>query len=199
MDRPRFIVAGNFIDGTGADVRRNVFLAVKDCIITAIGPAADLPRDAGAVIDDFSHCTIVPALVDCSVSLSHSPSLDRKVQLSIEEAGFAKKSALVTQHIRYCHSHGVLGVADSDDSIGLGDHLQEVMPQGSIINIRTSGELYRSRQDCAAGRAAGSDFLKIVYSENLGGGEAYDSGLESLPVRNVLFHRVRNVLFHCHF
>ena len=186
MDRTRFIVAGNFIDGTGADVRRNVFLAVKDCIITAIGPAADLPRDAGAVIDDFSHCTIVPALVDCSVSLSRSPSVDRKVQLSIEEAGFAKKSALVTQHIRYCHSHGVLGVADSDDSIGLGDHLQEVMPQGSIINIRTSGELYRSRQDCAAGRTAGSDFLKIVYSENLCGGEAYDSGLTREDLWSIL-------------
>ena len=186
MDRTRFIVAGNFIDGTGTDVRRNVFLAVKDSIITAIGPAADLPRDAGAVIDDFSHCTIVPALVDCSVSLSHSPSVDRKVQLSIEEAGFAKKSALVTQHIRYCHSHGVLGVADSDDSIGLGDHLQEVMPQGSIINIRTSGELCRSRQDCAAGRAAGSDFLKIVYSENLGGGEASDSRLTREDLRSIL-------------
>ena len=186
MDRTRFIVAGNFIDGTGADVRRNVFLAVKDCIITAIGPAADLPRDAGAVIDDFSHCTIVPALVDCSVSLSRSPSVDRKVQLSIEEAGFAKKSALVTQHIRYCHSHGVLGVADSDDSIGLGDHLQEVMPQGSIINIRTSGRLCRSRQDCAAGRAAGSDFLKIVYSENLGGGEASDSRLTREDLWSIL-------------
>ena len=186
MDRTRFIVAGNFIDGTGPDVRRNVFLAVKDSIITAIGPAADLPRDAGAVIDDFSHCTIVPALVDCSVSLSHSPSVDRKVQLSIEEAGFAKKSALVTQHIRYCHSHGVLGVADSDDSIGLGDHLQEVMPQGSIINIRTSGRLCRSRQDCAAGRAAGSDFLKIVYSENLGGGEASDSRLTREDLWSIL-------------
>ena len=186
MDRTRFIVAGNFIDGTGPDVRRNVFLALKDSIITAIDPAADLPRDAGAVIDDFSHCTIVPALVDCSVSLSHSPSVDRKVQLSIEEAGFAKKSALVTQHIRYCHSHGVLGVADSDDSIGLGDHLQEVMPQGSIINIRTSGRLCRSRQDCAAGRAAGSDFLKIVYSENLGGGEASDSRLTREDLWSIL-------------
>ena len=186
MDRTRFIVAGNFIDGTGPDVRRNVFLAVKDSIITAIGPAADLPRDAGAVIDDFSHCTIVPALVDCSVSLSHSPSVDRRVQLSIEEAGFAKKSALETQHIRYCHSHGVLGVADSDDSIGLGDHLQEVMPQGSIINIRTSGRLCRSRQDCAAGRAAGSDFLKIVYSENLGGGEASDSRLTREDLWSIL-------------
>ena len=44
MGETRFIVAGRFIDGSGADVRKNVFLKVTDTIITAIGPAADLPR-----------------------------------------------------------------------------------------------------------------------------------------------------------
>jgi imidazolonepropionase-like amidohydrolase len=189
MGRTRFIVAGSFIDGSCADVRRNVFLAVKDSIITAIGPAADLPRNDGAVIDDFSHCTIVPALVDCSVSLSRSPSVDRRVRLSMEEAGFEKKSALVAQHISYCHSHGVLGVADSDDSIGLGEHLQEVMPQGSIINIRTSGQLCRSRQNCAAGKQAGSDFLKIVYSDNLDDKKAPDSRLTQEDLYRILQQR----------
>ena len=189
MNRTRFIVAGSFIDGSGADVRRNVFLAVKDSIINAIGPAADLPRDDGAVIDDFSHCTIVPALVDCSVSLSRSPAVDRKVRLSIEEAGFAKKSALVAQHIRYCHSHGVLGVADSDDSLGLGEHLPEIMPQGSIINIRTSGQLCRSRQDYTAGKPAGADFLKIVYSGKLYDAEAPDFRLNQEDLCHILQQR----------
>ena len=46
MGETRFIVAGRFIDGSGADVRRNVFLAVKDGIITAIGSVADLSRHA---------------------------------------------------------------------------------------------------------------------------------------------------------
>ena len=67
MGGTRFIVAGSFIDGSGADVRRNVFLAVKDTIITGIGSAADLSSHDGPAIDDFSHCTILPALVDCSV------------------------------------------------------------------------------------------------------------------------------------
>jgi len=166
-------VAGSFIDGSGAEVCRNVFLAVKDSIITAIGPAAELPLNDGAAIDDFSHCTIVPALVDCSVSLSRSPSVDRRVRLSIEEAGIAKKAALAAQHIRYCHSHGVLGVADSDDSIDLAEHLQEVMPQGSIIDIRT----------------AGSDFLKIVYSASIGDEEAPDSRLNREDLCRILQQR----------
>jgi dihydroorotase-like cyclic amidohydrolase len=82
MDGTRFIVAGSFIDGSGVEARRNVFLAVKDGIITGIGSAADLPRTNDAAIADFSHCTIVPPLVDGSVSLSRSPSVDRAVRLA---------------------------------------------------------------------------------------------------------------------
>jgi imidazolonepropionase-like amidohydrolase len=149
MDKTRYIVAGSFIDGSGGEVRRNVCLAVQDGIITGIGPAKDLPGNDGAVIDDLSHCTIIPALVDCSVFLSRSPSVDPKVRLSMEEA------ALVEQHIRYCHSHGVLGVADIDDS----SYLQEVMPQGVIIDIRI----------------AGTDFLRIVYSDSIDDTEAPSS------------------------
>jgi len=163
-------VAGSFIDGSGADVRRNVFLKVTDTIITAIGSAADLPRNDGAAIDDFSHCTILPALVDCSVSLSQSPSVDRMVRLSTEEAGFAKKAAMLEQHIRYCHAHGVLGVADSDDS-DLVERYQKGMAQGSIIDIRTSGRPCRSWHS-AAGNSVGGDFLKIGYSGNIKDEEA---------------------------
>ena len=156
MAKTRYIVAGSFIDGSGAEVRRNVFLAVKGSIITAIGPATGLPRNDGAVIDDLSHCTIVPPLVDCSVSLSRSPSVDPKVRLSVKEAGIAKKTTLAAQHIRYCLSHGVLGIAESSEGIGPEEHLQEVMAQGSIIDIRS----------------AGTDFLRILYSADIVDGEA---------------------------
>jgi imidazolonepropionase-like amidohydrolase len=159
--------------GGGAEERRSVLLAVQDRFRIVIGPAAGRPRNDGAAIDDFSHCTIVPALVDCSVSLSRSPAVDRRVRLSFEEAGFAKKAALAAQHIRYCHSHGVLGVADSDDSIGLGEHLQEIMAQESIIDIRTSG----------------TDFLKIGYSGNISTGEAPDSELNHEDLLSILQQR----------
>ena len=114
MDGTRFIVAGSFIDGSGAPVRRNVFLKVTDTIISAIGSATDLSGHDGAAIDDFSHCTILPPLVDCSLSLSRSPSVDSSVRFSSAEGGLAEKAAMVARHIRDCHAHGVLGVADSD-------------------------------------------------------------------------------------
>jgi len=163
---------------------------VKDGIITAIiGSATDLPRNDGAAIDDFSHCTIVPALVDCSVSLSRSPSVDRRVRSSTEEAGFAKKASMLEQHIRYCHVHGVQGVADSDDITDLVERYQEEMAQGSIIDIRTSGRLCQSRQDCAAGNSAGGDFLKIGYSGNIEDEEAPYPRLNHEDLCRILQHR----------
>ena len=188
MGGTRFIVAGRFIDGSGADVRRNVFLAAKDTIITAIDSAANLPRINRAAIDDFSHCTILPALVDCSVSLSRSPSVDRRVRLSAEEADYAKKTAMLERHINDCHAHGVLGVADSDDS-DLVERYQEELAQESIIDIRTSGRLCRSRQDCAAGNSAGSDFLKIGYSGNIEDQKAPSSQLRHQDLCRILQRR----------
>jgi len=189
MGETRYIVAGSFIDGSGADVRRNVFLAVKDTIITAIGPAEDLPRNNGAVIDDFSHCTIVPALVDCSVSLSRSPAMDSRVQSSSEEAGFDQKTAMVEQHIRYCHIHGVLGVAASDDITDLVKRYQEEMAQGRVIDIRTSGRLCRNGQDCAEGNPDGGDFLKLGYSANIEDEEAPDPRLNHEDLCRLLQNR----------
>jgi imidazolonepropionase-like amidohydrolase len=189
MDGTRFIVAGRFIDGSGADVRRNVFLAVKDTIITAIGSAADLPRNEGVVIDDFSHCTIVPVLVDCSVSLSRSPSVDSRVRLATEEAGFAEKAAMLERHIRYCHIHGVLGVAASDDITDLMKCSQGGTGLGSIIDIRTSGRLCRSSQDCAVGSSAGGDFLKIGYSADIDDEETSYPRLTYEDLLCILQHR----------
>ncbi len=189
MGRTRFIVAGRFIDGSGANVRRNVLLAVKDGIITAISSTSDLPRNDGAAIDNLSHCTILPALVDCSVSLSRSPSVDKRMRLSIEEAGFAKKAAMLEQHILYCHAHGVLGVADSDDITDLVEHYEEGIAQESIIEIRTPARLCRSRKDCTADNSAGGDFLKIGYSGNVEDEEAPYPRLTHEDLCRIIQHR----------
>jgi imidazolonepropionase-like amidohydrolase len=187
MNEKRFVVAGSFIDGSGAEVRRNVFLAMKDGIITAIGTAADLPRNGGAVIDDFSHCTILPALVDCSISLSRSPAVDRRMQLSTEKAGPVEKAAMIERHISYCHAYGVLGVA-SDDPADLVERYREGMAQDGIIDIRTSGRC-RNRQDCAAANSTGSDFLKIDYTGNIEGEEVPYPQLNKEGLCRILQHK----------
>ena len=189
MGGTRFIVAGSFIDGSGAEVRRNVFLKVTDTIIAAIGSATDLSGNDGAIIDDFLHCIILPALVDCSVSLSRSPSVDSQVRLAAEGSGLAEKAAMLEWHIRYCHAHGVLGVADSDDVTGLGERDREGMGQGRLIDIRSSGPLCRSRQDCAAGNPATGDFLKIGYSGNIDDEQTPYPRLDQEELCRLLRHR----------
>jgi len=144
MAETRFIVAGSFIDGSGAEVRRHVFLQVTDTIITAIGPAADLPHNGTATVDDLSHCTILPPLVDCSVALTQSAAVDSRMRTGPDQAGLAR-------HIRDCHAHGVLGVADSGGQPELLKHCHEELTVGSMVDIR----------------AAGDDFLKIAYSANI--------------------------------
>lgn len=166
MGGTRFIMAGSFIDGSGAAVRRNVVLTVKDTIITGIGCAADLPRHEGAVIDDLSHCTILPALVDCSVSLARSPSVDCSVRLSAEESGLAKMTTMLERHIRDCHSHGVLGAAACDDPILL-QRSQGEMAQGTGIVIRASNSLERANHAGAPGDTTRYDFLRLGYSANI--------------------------------
>jgi imidazolonepropionase-like amidohydrolase len=189
MGETRFIVAGRFIDGSGADVRKNVFLKVTDTIITAIGPVADLPRHDGAPIDDLSHCVILPALVDCSVSLTRSPSVDCQVRLAAEEADLAEKKAMVERHISYCHAYGVRGVAVSDKLSDLVDRSQKGLAQGSIIDIRTSGGLCRSSQQWASSNPADSDFLKVGYSSNIEDEEVPHPGLSHEKLCHILQQR----------
>jgi imidazolonepropionase-like amidohydrolase len=194
MGETRYILAGSFIDGSGAEVRKNIFLAVKDTIITAIGSAAELPGNQGTVVDDLSHCTIVPPLVDCSVSLTRSPSVDRTVRRSFEEGGFAQKVALLERHISDCHAHGVLGVADSDAATGLVQRYLETKRDESLIDIRTSGRLCRSIQDWQADNTAGGDFLKIAYTGDIGNGETTDSRFNLEDLRRILRHRKKKAV-----
>jgi imidazolonepropionase-like amidohydrolase len=85
----------------------------------------------------------------------------------MEEAGFAKKSALVAQHIRYCHSHGVLGVVESS---GLDEHLQEI--EQGMIDIRS----------------AKTDYLRIVYGD-IQGEEAQGAQLNLEDLKGLLQQR----------
>lgn len=189
MDGTRYILAGRLIDGSGNDVRRNVFLAVQGAVITAIGPVAALPGDDGAVVDDFMHCTLLPALVDCSVSLSRSSSVDKRVQAATREAGIDGNGAMLERHIRYCHGHGVLGVADSGDISGLVKYPHEGITQGSGVGIRTSGPLCLSSSDCLVENPPDRDFLKIGYSGNIEDETAPGSRLSHEQLRHILQQR----------
>ncbi len=188
MGEKRFIIAGSFIDGSAAPVRRRVFLEVKEGIITAIGPAAEMPSSEGTVVDDFSHCTIVPALVDTSVYLTRSPSVNLAYQESIEATGSTQRSAMMKQHIGYCHDHGVLGVAENDDITDLLANYRREKKQG-MLHIRIPDCRCLDRWGSEAGSPVGRDFLKIHYSGSIEDRIAPHAGLNSEELVRTLRHR----------
>ena len=107
-------------------MRKNILLELREGIIAGITPLAGGQRPVGEEVDDLSHCTLVPALVDCSLYLGRSPSIGNQAGASVSDhrappfaaispAYAGQYAALVARHIQYCLAHGVLGGADNDD------------------------------------------------------------------------------------
>lgn len=156
MANIEFILAGRLIDGTGAAVQRNIFLTVTSGIITAIGPAATLPERSIKNTTDFSHCTLLPALVDCSLSLQQSPSVDEPI------IDHSQQELLLKRQIYYCHSHGVLGVATSDRL-----SKQTTGNQGGLVTIKQSRNHNPKGENFHDNRSGDGDFVKITISANI--------------------------------
>lgn len=164
MGEMQYIAAGSLIDGSGGEIRRNVVLAVENGCIAAIAPVSQLPRHDQSHIVDFSHCTVLPALVDCSVSLSRSPSVDPGVRTAAaEDAG--QTAAMIGRHIRDCHDHGVLGVAESGDIADLRRQLPPLsLSEGGIV-IREAASVDAGGDDPF--RVKGGDFLRVSFSDSI--------------------------------
>jgi imidazolonepropionase-like amidohydrolase len=182
MDATRFIVAGGLLDGRSAVARKNVYLAVKDGRITAMGRRDELPDEPGAIIDDLSHCTIVPPLMDCSVALSRSPSIDPNTQASVEAADPEQRAALFRRHIGDCLAHGVLAVADNGTPEGLLARSRTPTAQEQAIVICSSAPILLNTADDAPTPALGHQFHRIQYSPDIDQAEVSGPGMSVMNV-----------------
>ncbi len=171
MGQTQYIVAGSLIDGAGSEIRRKVYLAVKDTNITEIGPAADILGNSDLVVDDLSHCTILPPMVDASVLLSRSPSIGVDVDSIEEKMSHEQRASFLKHHMRDCFMHGVLGVASGDDPVIPMDHSLQMGEMLSEIVIRTSGHIYPDSIDRKAENLNSFDFVKVHYSTGIGNDE----------------------------
>ncbi len=186
MDQKRFITAGGFIDGTGSDIRKKIFLEVQGGSIASIGSVAELTENDEVIIDDFSHCLILPALFDCSVSLLRSPSVDENVRLSAKEADSAKKKVMVERHIAYCHAYGIQGMAVHDNLSELKGCLSEDAEENELIDIRTSDDSCCDRLHGIDDGREDADFLWIGYSDSIDAENSSFSRLNHDDLRRIL-------------
>ncbi|GAB4342917.1 MAG: hypothetical protein Kow0089_18350 [Desulfobulbaceae bacterium] len=165
-ERTRYLLAGSLIDGSGAQARRNVCLAVRAGVIAAVELCAETAVEERPAVEDFSHCTLVPPLVDCSVALSRSGAISPGTARTGVRSDGDEVAVMVARHIRDCHVHGVLGVADSSNGAGRdreGD-------AGELVAIRRSGR----------------DFLRIEYSPGIGDSEETSSGFGPDSLQRIL-------------
>ncbi|MDZ7641083.1 MAG: amidohydrolase family protein [Desulfurivibrio sp.] len=150
MSPTHIIVAGNLLDGCTTQARRQVLLTVEEGIITAIEAAPQLTDQARAALTDFSHCTLVPPLVDCSLSLASSAAVGWPPAAPADATGQLSAMERRRRHALYCHLHGVLGIADND---------QPEPPTNGAAGTTPTG--------LVEWRAAGPDFLRLVYTANI--------------------------------
>jgi len=113
-DQTQWMRAGWLIDGTGQPVVRNALIGVRDGIIVSVGPAGSQSIDAV----DFSHATLLPALMDAHVHLAFSGSLDDRVRTAQLGHTLEAAEAAVRRHLTEQWRHGVVAVRDGGDRLG---------------------------------------------------------------------------------
>jgi imidazolonepropionase-like amidohydrolase len=184
----QYIVVGRLIDGSGSEIKKGVALVEENGAILDLIAAETVPSGCRERVVDMSHCTIMPPLVDCSVDLASSPSMNSG--RSDDKTTTARDSS-IARHIHFCHSHGVLGLA-------VGDHdntdAVSAQPPGDVdeaVTVRTAGKVYLSTEHRGLkSDVADLDFVKIVHT---GGIEAMmnDSKSSESKEKNSLLHLVR--------
>ncbi|MBU1568362.1 MAG: amidohydrolase family protein [Proteobacteria bacterium] len=118
MSATTYILAGWLIDGSGGPVQDKVLLKIVDGRFAGIdkfvpGDGLDLDQ-----VIDFSHCTILPPLVDSHVHLFMSGTTSRPAREHQLVADYDQLRPVISQHLHYLFSHGVLAVRDGGDKGG---------------------------------------------------------------------------------
>ncbi len=142
MDRTRYILAGWLIDGSGGPMQKGMLLTIVNGRFSLID---SYEKDNGpdpSLVNDLSHCTIVPPFVDCHVHLASSPSVERHAGELAPAAGFAEIEPRIARHMQDHLSHGVFAVRDGGDHYGHVQHYKTNTGAGlnGPVFLKTAGK-----------------------------------------------------------
>lgn len=116
-NRGHFILAGWLIDGSGGPIQKKALLKIVDGRIAAVSRYNQSDCPAGSGITDFSHCCILPPLIDSHAHLCMSGTLHPKSRQDQLTAGYETLKKAITEHLSHHLSHGVLAVRDGGDRL----------------------------------------------------------------------------------
>ena len=179
MSEKSYIKTGRLIDGSGGAVQKNRVLVVEKGIIARVIPDEDIPGKTSAEIIDLSHCSVMPPLMDCSINLCRSSSVAERYGGSQKAAERKRTPADIARHIHFCHSHGVLGVADFAGADQVQAPVKQLRSFVDLVAVRTAGRIRTVAADDETGIAGdGLDYLKISYSPGIASPEFSEKSLK---------------------
>jgi len=133
------IFAGWLVDGSGGPAKENVILSLHKGAITRVkATAATSPSRSD--ISDFSHCTLLPGLIDAHVHLFMSGTEDlaeRERQLSY---GFGNVRSRIASRIRRLAACGVVACRDGGDRHAFTlQYMRGCRHKLPIVRVRVAG------------------------------------------------------------
>lgn len=176
------LLAGWLADGTGERIQKGVLVDVQGGRIERISKVGHGKRGA-EVSMDFSHCTLLPALIDSHVHLCMSGNADPCTRQRQLERSFREAKEVIIKHLMAHLACGVGAVRDAGDYGGHAlRYKNECLPQaGPTPALRAAGRAWhaRGRYGSLVGRSplkglglarsvgkvqVGADHVKIVNS-----------------------------------
>lgn len=168
MGERRYIKTGRLVDGSGEDVQKNRVLVVDNGIIERIISIAEIPKQTAAEIVDLTHCSVMPPLMDCSVDLSRSSSIGVNSGNNSDTAARKRTPSDIARHVHFCHSHGVLGVADCTGVDQVKKSAHQLHAFADTVAIKTAGQLLTSEVEAVSEVVDdGVDYLKIAHAPTI--------------------------------
>lgn len=133
------------IDGSGGPVREKIIMKIVDGRISAITPYRVEDRTPAQEYVDFSHCTVLPPLVDSHVHLFMSGTTNTAVRERQLVASYDELRPIIRQHLHYLLSHGVLAVRDGGDRGGAALRYILEEEKADEMVIKVAGRAWRRK------------------------------------------------------
>jgi imidazolonepropionase-like amidohydrolase len=187
----QWVRAGWLIDGQGGAVRRDAVIGITNGRVTCI-QMFDPHHEGHLTAKDFSHATLIPALIDAHVHLALSGTRDPEKRHRQLTPTAAEAQATIALHLAEYRRNGILAVRDGGDRFGHVLAFQNANPARTRLSVKVSATCWawhaRGRYGRMIGRSPedGTDLPKVLANlsegmpEGMGHLKLIHSGLNSL-------------------
>ncbi len=130
----QWIRAGWLVDGQGGPYRPDMVIGIRNGLIVHVGPFnPDCPISC-----DFSHATVLPALLDAHVHLVFSGTTDGQIRSRQLKFDPDQIPPVITQHLNEYRRHGIVAVRDGGDRHGAVLQYQTSCPLDTYPPVRVA-------------------------------------------------------------